>query len=88
VIQSSPYNDGELLSVSCASATACAASGGRGNGGFYYPLAAVGSAWTYEYPPGNAILLGVSCTAAMACTAVGQSTTLGAPTKAVVERYS
>jgi hypothetical protein len=90
--QPSPYTYSNLLAVSCMSASACTATGGRFIPAWGSALAEQwnGSAWTAQYPPtpsSGGSLLGVSCTAVAACTAVGETTEVS-PGTALVERYS
>jgi hypothetical protein len=73
---------GELLGVSCTTATACAASGSAVTSGVRGPLAEAwnGSAWTVQStsaPAGSTFseLAAISCTSSSACTAVGSYST-------------
>jgi hypothetical protein len=78
---------GELLSVSCAAATACTAVGDYNSNRGTQPLAEQwnGSSWSIQPTPnpGSGILSSVSCTSPTACSAVG-SAGLGTP---LVERW-
>jgi hypothetical protein len=70
---------GDLLRLSCLSATFCVAAGDYGNGSTGHLLAEFwnGRTWTPTAPPapaggsGQTLLLGVSCTSARSCVAAG-----------------
>jgi hypothetical protein len=100
-VQTTPNPSGAtestLLGVSCATSTACIATG------YYYNSSGVrqtlaeswnGSTWTVQSTPNRTgaslnILLGVSCSATNACTAVGGDfPTGGGPQETLVERWN
>ena len=80
-IQSTPSlaNGGEINGISCASQSACTATGQTNNSGLA-PIAEDwdGNNWTIEPIPDPSresnLLTGVSCASATACTAVGEFT--------------
>ena len=94
-IEPTPQASGvSLLGVSCASATACTATGDRAAGGATGTVAEAwnGTAWTAERTPKlpggtNSFLRGVSCTSAASCTAVGDYSA-GAKDVTLAERWN
>jgi hypothetical protein len=88
-------NGGNLLAVSCTSASACTAVGLASSGGALVPLAERwnGRAWAVQPIPSPAgadygVLNGVSCTSVSACTAVGTYQATGGDYRAFAERWN